>query len=155
MERVLVVEDDEDIRDVLQETLRRWGYDVVVAQDGKEGIDKFRSHSFSLVITDIRMPAMDGLSMLKTIRSEDSKVPIIVITGYPSVDSAVESLVQGADHYIVKPINMDDLEAKIRKSFEKRKMQRALDSIKIANIVLVILIPVWILVGYFLARLLR
>jgi len=155
MERVLVVEDDEDIRDVLQETLRRWGYDVVVAQDGKEGINKFRSHSFSLVITDIRMPAMDGLSMLKTIRSEDSKVPIIVITGYPSVDSAVESLVQGADHYIVKPINMDDLEAKIRKSFEKRKMQRALDSIKIANIVLVILIPVWILVGYFLARLLR
>jgi len=152
MERILVVEDDEDLCDVLVEMLRRGGYETVVAENGKAGLKKFRSQSFSLVITDIRMPVMDGLSMLKTIRKEDSKVPIIVITAYPSVDSAVESLMEGADYYIVKPIKIEDLEAKIRKSFEKRRMQRALASTKIANIVLVLLIPVWILFGIFLAR---
>ncbi|MFH1942087.1 MAG: response regulator [bacterium] len=153
MEKILVVEDDEDIRDLLTETLKKWGYEPVLAENGKVGLDKFQTDSFSLVITDIRMPAMDGLTMLKTMKKTDSKIPIIVITGYPSVDSAVESLVEGADHYLVKPINMNDLQAKIKKSFEKRKMQKALASTKIANIVLVLSIPLWIIMGFFLARL--
>jgi len=135
--------------------LKRKGHETVVAENGKVGLEKFRSQAFSLIITDIRMPVMDGLSMLKTIRKEDSKVPIIVITAYPSVDSAVESLMEGADYYIVKPIRMEDLEAKIKKSFEKRRIQRALTSTKVANIVLVLLIPVWILVGIFLTRLFK
>jgi two-component system response regulator AtoC len=155
MERILVVEDDEDVRDLIVETLNRWGYESVVAQNGKIGLETFRSQSFSLIITDIRMPVLDGLTMLKTIKKEDSKVSIIVITAYPSVDSAVESLVEGADHYLVKPINLDDLEAKIKKSFEKRKMQKALDSTKVANIVLMLLIPFWLIVGYFIARLIE
>jgi DNA-binding NtrC family response regulator len=155
MERILVVEDDEDVRDLIVETLKRWGYESVVAENGKIGLETFRSQSFSLVITDIRMPILDGLTMLKMIKKEDSKVPIIVITAYPSVNSAVESLVEGADHYIVKPINLDDLEAKIKKSFEKRKMQKALDSTKVANIVLMLLIPFWLIVGYFIARLIE
>jgi DNA-binding NtrC family response regulator len=153
MEKILVVEDDEDIRDLLTETLKKWGYESVLAENGKVGLEKFQTDSFALVITDIRMPAMDGLTMLKTMKKADSKIPIIVITGYPSVDSAVESLVEGADHYLVKPINMNDLQAKIKKSFEKRKMQKALDSTKVANIVLVLSIPVWIIIGFILARL--
>lgn len=152
MEKILVVEDEKDIRDMLEETLKRWGYETVFAENGKIGLEKFHSQSFSLVITDIRMPVVDGLSMLKRIRKEDPAVPIIVITGYPSVDSAVESLVEGADYYIVKPIMLDDLEAKISKSLQKRKIQRKLASIKITNFVLVLLIPVWILTGFFLAR---
>ena len=153
MERILVVEDDEGIRDLLVETLPRWGYESVITENGKEGLETFRSQQFSIVITDIRMPLMDGLTMLKTMKKENPKVPIIVITGYPSVDSAVESLVEGADYYLVKPINMDDLEAKIKKCFDKRKIQKALASTKIANIILVLLIPVWIIAGLLLARL--
>jgi len=152
MEMILVVEDEKDISDMLVETLKVLGYKAVVAENGKEGLDKFRSQSFSLIITDIRMPVMDGLAMLRAVRREDSKIPIIVITGYPSVDSAVECLMEGADYYLVKPILMDDLEAKIKKSLYKVKIQRALASKKIFNMVLLLLIPVWIFAGFLLAR---
>ena len=92
--------------------------------------------------------------MLKTIKKENPKTSFIVITGYPSVDSAVESLIEGADSYLIKPINLDDLKVKIKKSFENRKIQQALTSTKIANFVLVALIPVWLIAGYLFARLL-
>lgn len=155
MERILVVEDEKDISDMLVETLKVLGYMAVVAKNGEDGLDKFRSQSFSLIITDIRMPVMDGLTMLRTIRKEDSKLPIIVITGYPSVDSAVECLMEGADYYLVKPILMDDLEAKIKKALYKAKIQQALTSKKIVNAVLFLLIPVWIIAGFLLARLIE
>ena len=154
MERVLIVEDEADIRDVLVETLKRWGYDAVVAENGKVGLDKFRSQSFSLILTDIRMPVLDGLQMLKTMRKENQEIPIVVITGYPSVDSAVESLSEGADYYIVKPINFSDLKAKIGKSLEKRKTFEKILSLKRVNISLILLIPIWILLGYLIARVL-
>lgn len=155
MERILIVEDSESIREVLAEACRLWGYETKFAENGEEGLEKFRSESFSLIITDIRMPVMDGLTMLKTIKKEDAKMPVIVITGYPTVDSAVESLVHGADHYIVKPINMTDLETKIKKSLYKKRLMRSLQSLKWWNALLLILIPVWIILGYVLARVLE
>src|SRR4030042_6780265 len=148
MERILIVEDDEDIRELLVETLKRWNYEPLVALNGMDGLEKFRSQSFPLVITDIRMPILDGLSMLKTIKKENPKTSIIVITGYPSVNSAVESLMEGAASYLLKPITLDDLQVKIKKTFENRKIQHALASTKIANIILVLLIPIWIIAGY-------
>jgi len=155
MERILIVEDSESIRDVLAEACRLWGYETQFAENGEEGLEKFRSESFSLIITDIRMPVMDGLTMLKTIKKEDAKTPILVITGYPTVDSAVESLVHGADYYIVKPINMTDLETKIKKALDKRRLIRSLESIKLWNALLLIFIPVWIILGYILAQVIR
>ena len=155
MEKILIVDDDEDIRSVLEETLGDWGYQTVIAMNGKEGLEAFRSAGFSLIITDVRMPGLDGLSMLKKIREEDSRIPIIVITGYPSVDSAVESLVEGADYYLVKPIHFDDLKAKIGKAFEKRKMQKALSLAKVLTTVLICTIPLWIFLGFLIARLNR
>ncbi len=153
MERILVVEDDEGIQDLLSEALPRWGYEPVFAQNGMMGLRTFRSQAFSVIITDIRMPVMDGVTMLKTIKEENPRVPIIIITGYPSVDSAVESLEEGADYYLIKPINLDDLHAKIRKSLEKREIQKSLASTKIVNTILLILIPAWIIAGYVLAKL--
>ena len=153
MERILVVEDDEGIRDLLQETLPRWGYEPVFAVNGQVGLETFRSQDFSVILTDIRMPVMDGLTMLKAIKEENPRVSIIVITGYPSVDSAVESLEQGADYYLVKPIKLDDLHIKIKKAVEQREIQHSLALSKIVNTILFILIPAWIVAGYFLAKL--
>lgn len=104
------------------------------------------------MVTDIRMPGMDGLTMLKAIKRMDARVSIVVITGYPSVDSALECLAEGADYYLVKPIRLDDLDAKIKKALEKRRIQCRLASVKTANLVMVLLVPVWILLGFFLAR---
>jgi len=155
MERILVVEDDDSTRELLTEALGRWGYESEAVVNGKQGLEKFQSRLFSVIITDIRMPGMDGLSMLRRIRKRDKKIPIIVITGYPSVDSAVDCLVEGADNYLVKPINLDDLKAKINKAFEKRRIQRSLDVRSRLNLVLLLLIPVWIGGGYLLGKMLR
>ena len=153
MEKILIVEDDKDIKDVLVEALSRWGYQTVTVENGRQGLEMFRADSFGLIITDIRMPIMDGLTMLKMIKKENSFIPVIVITGYPSVKSAVESLMEGADYYIVKPIPLDDLQAKIIKSFEKRKMQCIMTDRKRIITVLVCLIPVWMFVGFLISRL--
>ena len=150
MEKILIVEDDKDIKDVLVEALSRWGYQTVTVENGRQGLEMFRADSFGLIITDIRMPIMHGLTMLKMIRKENAIIPIIVITGFPSVKSAVESLMEGADYYIVKPIPLDDLQAKIIKSFEKRKMQRILTNRKNAITMLLCLIPVWLMLGFVL-----
>ena len=155
MERVLVIDDDDSIRTFLVEVLDRLGFESETAENGKKGLEKFHSGGFTLIITDMRMPVMDGLTMLKQIRAEGSKIPIIVITAFPTVSSAVESLVHGADQYLVKPINLDDLKAKIGKAIEKRRMHKRLASTKIANIVMAGLIPVWIILGWILARLLQ
>lgn len=153
MERILVVEDDESTRDVLLEILKRWEYEVVEANNGKVALEKLENDKFSMVITDIRMPVMDGLTMLKEIKKKGLRMPVVVITGYPSVDSAVECLVEGADNYLVKPINLDDLQAKINKAFEKWRIQKTSDFLRILNIVLFALIPVWLGLGVLLARL--
>lgn len=153
MERILVVEDDDGIRDLLFESLRRWGHEPLLAENGKIGLEKFKEDTVSAVITDIRMPVMDGLTMLREMKQEKPNIPIIVITGYPSVDSAVESLMEGADYYLVKPIKLDDLEIKVKKSLEKRDMLKTLSTTKVMNRVLIFSIPIWIAAGYFLAQL--
>ena len=153
MDKILIVEDEKDVQDVLAEALKIWGYETVLASNGEEGLEKYRQQNFSMLITDIRMPRMDGLTMLKKIREKDAAIPILVVTGYPSVDSAVESLIKGADNYIVKPINMDDLHAKIGKAFEKRKVQQQLGRYRRLNLFLALLLPIVFVLGYFLAKL--
>jgi len=153
MDKILIVEDDEVVRDYLSEILSALGYEPITAADGDDGLKKFQKNDLSMVLTDIRMPIMDGLSMLKRMRSENPSIPIIVITGFPTVDSAVESLVAGADYYLVKPINVDDLKAKIHKAFEKRKMFTNLIFHKRINRILFFIIPIWILLGFIIARL--
>ena len=121
MERVLVVDDDEHIRSFLVEVLDRLGYNSETAENGKKGLEKFRTGDFTMIITDMRMPVMDGLTMLKQIRSGGSKIPIIVVTAFPTVSSAVESLIHGADYYLVKPVDIDALIAKMHKILEKKR----------------------------------
>ena len=119
MARILVVEDDDEIRELLAEALKRWGHDPVLTANGQQGLDRYQAESFDLMVSDIRMPVMDGLTLLKTIRETDQRMPVVIVTAYPTVDSAVESLGVGADHYLVKPINLDDLKAKVDKCLEK------------------------------------
>jgi len=152
MAKILVVEDEKDIRDMLSETLNLWGFESVTAENGKEALKVFGSEDVSLILTDMRMPVMDGLTMLKKIRRIDPIVPVIVITGYPSVNSAMESLSVGADYYIVKPINMTDLKVKIDKSFEKIKVLEKLSLAQKKNKVFAILIPACLIIGFILGK---
>jgi len=110
---ILIVEDDPDVRAMLTRTLGCSGYAVDSAVDGVEALDKFRDNRFNLVITDVRLPQMNGLQVLGEIKQADPRVPVIVITGYGSVQNAVEAMQGGASDYLLKPFSNETLQAAI------------------------------------------
>jgi two-component system response regulator MprA len=117
--RVLVVEDDDAIAQVLQRSLRMEGYDVKIAGDGISALDL--SHAFlpDLVILDLGLPGMDGIEVAKTLRESDD-VPILVLTARDAVESRVEGLDSGADDYLVKPFERQELLARLRALLRRR-----------------------------------
>lgn len=105
--RILVVDDDESIRTVLARILEEKGYVVDTAQSGKEGIDKSYSGFYNLALIDIRLPDMEGTSVLAAVRETVPAMVRIIVTGYPSLQNAVDALNRGADAYILKPFKVD------------------------------------------------
>lgn len=109
MKNILIVEDEHDNRQLLSEVITRWGYNAITASDGREGIEAFERYRVDLVISDLRMPNVDGASFLDAIRQRDRNVAFIILTGYPSIDSAVRTMKKGAFDYLIKPLDMDQL----------------------------------------------
>ena len=118
--KVVLIDDEEDIRDVLAVALRDSGYHVITAKDGETGLEACRAASPQIVITDIRMPVRDGVSLVKYLLKEWPSKRIIVLTGYPSLDMALGFLKLGAIDYLVKPVEQDRLLAAVAKAFEPR-----------------------------------
>jgi DNA-binding response OmpR family regulator len=117
--RVLVVEDDDAIAQVLQRSLRLEGYDVRVAGDGVSALDQAHAFLPDLVILDLGLPRMDGIEVAKTLREGDD-VPILVLTARDAVESRVEGLDAGADDYLVKPFERQELLARLRALLRRR-----------------------------------
>ena len=109
---VLVVEDDKNIRDLLQMYLEKEGYAVSVAGDGGKGLEKFRAIKPDMVLLDVMMPVMDGWAVCKAIRAE-SQTPVIMLTAKSETDDKVAGLKSGADDYITKPFEMKEVLARI------------------------------------------
>ena len=108
--KILVVDDEAPVRDTIRKGLSQMGgYDVEVAQNGVEAIAKIEKDVFDLVLTDLKMPEMDGLELLKTIKGTRPEVMVILITAYGSVETAVEAMKIGANDYITKPIDLNEL----------------------------------------------
>jgi len=118
---VLIVEDDEALRMTLVELLERRGYDPVPVGTGHEGLEKLDVRTASVVL-DLRLPDMDGMDVLRKIKTEDPRVPVIVVTGYGSERRAVEAVKQGAFNYIPKPIEAEELLGVLREAVEKRRL---------------------------------
>ncbi|HTW12426.1 MAG TPA: response regulator transcription factor [Solirubrobacteraceae bacterium] len=117
--RVLVVEDDDAISQVLQRSLRMEGYDVRIAGDGLAALDEAHSFMPDLVILDLGLPKLDGIEVAKTLRRTDD-VPILVLTARDGVESRVEGLDAGADDYLVKPFERQELLARLRALLRRR-----------------------------------
>ena len=108
--KILVVDDEAPIREMIKKGLSQMGgYSVEVAQNGKEAIEKLEKDIFDLVLTDLKMPGMDGLELLKNIKGTRPEMMVILMTAYGSIETAVEAMRIGANDYITKPINFDDL----------------------------------------------
>jgi len=113
MKPVLIVDDDPQMRIALNEAIQRMGYDTTICENGLNALDKLRNANYSMVVTDMNMPKMDGLSLLKEIRSKIGNLPVLVITGFGTVDNAVQSMKEGAADYLQKPFSFDSLKEMI------------------------------------------
>lgn len=117
MERnqILVVDDEGSMRLALSEALRRGGYAVDTAADGFDALQKFRRERFLMVITDLKMPKMSGLEVLKEIKRISPKTPVIMVTAYGTIQNAVDAMKEGASDYILKPFSYEDLESAVKR----------------------------------------
>ena len=122
MEKILVVEDKESMAQMLRETLELDGYEVVIAKDGAEGIGVIRESKVDLVLTDLRLPKKDGIEVLKASKDENPLIPVIVMTAFGSVETAVNAMKLGAYDFITKPLDTDHLRLLIERSLRNRRL---------------------------------
>lgn len=123
--QILVVDDEPNLRRVLAAQLARDGYDVHTAEDGRQGLSVLHEHHIDLVVTDLRMPNLDGMGLLREAHKQDPDLPVVMITAHGTVDNAVEALKTGAFDYITKPFDQADVRAVLRKALATRRLSNA------------------------------
>src|SRR3990172_7104090 len=119
--RILVVDDEERICDAVRKALDRIGYVVETSRHATEALEKIHKGSFDMVICDIKMPGMDGIALLDRIKEYDPTMLVLMITGYASIESAVESMKKGAQEYIAKPFSPTHIRFLVERAFERRR----------------------------------
>ncbi len=118
---VLVIDDEQNMRWVLGQALEKAGYDVLSAENGAKGLQQFARNSVDLVLLDLKMPGMDGLAVLRELRQRSANVPILLLTAYATVPTAVEALHLGATDYLRKPFDLETILAQINKFLSLQK----------------------------------
>ncbi|MCH8286084.1 sigma-54-dependent Fis family transcriptional regulator, partial [candidate division KSB1 bacterium] len=134
--KILVIDDDSLMRDFLLETLTRMKLKVTTAKNGKSGIEEFKKERYDLVISDIRMPDISGMEVLKHVKTAQPDTTVIMMTAYGTIDNAVEAMKHGAFDYITKPFSADSIEIAVNKVFhflsleeENRNLRKEIDNI--------------------------
>ncbi len=128
--RVLVVDDDKDVGEFLRDALSRWNYDVSLAAHGREAVRLISHQIFDAALVDIWMPEMDGLQVLDEIKRHDPALEVVMMTGNPMVETAVQALKSGAYDYLIKPLNLDELQHLMQQVLEKRFLSREVHSLR-------------------------
>jgi two-component system response regulator AtoC len=129
MPKILVIDDDVSISETLELYLTEEGHDVVTANTGTDGLNKFVKNSPDVVILDIRLPDIDGFTVLEDLREEDENVKVIMITAHHDMDSTIRAMKGGAFDYIHKPINVDELDIAINKAVKTFEMEKKIDGL--------------------------
>lgn len=125
-ERILIVEDDREMCRFLSELLGEEGYDVEVVHDGPSALERFRQTSCDLAITDLMMPRMKGTELVRQLREIDSEAPVVIITAFGSIETAVEAMKAGAFDYITKPFRSDEFLLAVSRALEQRSLRKEL-----------------------------
>jgi len=120
--QVLIVDDEPNLRKILSAQLSRDGYDVLTAEDGEQGLAALKEHHIDLVVTDLKMPKVDGMTLLREALREDPELPVVMITAHGTVDTAVEALKLGAFDYLTKPFDKDEVRQIVGKALKTRQL---------------------------------
>lgn len=145
--RILIIDDDEIIRKFLMDFFDDLGYEVITAECGEDALTKFTPQTFDLVVSDLIMPDLSGIEVLKELKAKDEKVLFFLVTGYPTLETAVEAMKSGAYDYIVKPFNLEDLKMKVERAFLTRDLKSSLKKVNGILWALIISVPIWIILG--------
>jgi DNA-binding response OmpR family regulator len=155
-ERILVVDDDTGVREALSEFLLTLGYVVVAVDNGEKALTEYQKGDFDVVMADLIMPNMDGMELLRRIREiKNNEVIFLMITGHPSISTAVEAINRGADDYITKPFHLEDVKLRISKALEKQTLKGRLKTAQGLAWGLMLSIPLWLLLGIILVILFK
>jgi len=129
-ERVLVVDDEFHLRDSIRIVLEKEGYEVFSATNGEEALQQMEIQPVQAVISDIKMPGMDGIQLLKTIKSRYPETEVIMLTGYPTIEAAVNAIKLGAYDYVTKPFKIDSLSLTLSQALEKQRLSQEVGELK-------------------------
>src|SRR5207245_3607963 len=121
--RVLVVDDERSMRELLAIMLRQAGHEVTVAEGGEQAVEVIKSESFDLVITDLRMRKVDGIAVLRAAKEHSPSTVVLVVTAFASTETAVEAMKLGAYDYVTKPFKLDELRLTIANALERKRLQ--------------------------------
>ena len=133
--RIIVVDDDEGIRKTLATILEEIGYVVDTVENGKEAIERSNAEFYNLALIDIRLPDMEGIRLLTAMKETTPKMIKIIMTGYPSLQNAIEAVNKGADAYILKPLNIDSVLNTIREHLTKQQEARKYSEEKVTEFI--------------------
>ncbi len=133
--RILVVDDDEGIRNSLATILKDEGYTVDVAKNGSEAIKKSEAAVYNVALIDIRLPDMEGTEILTRMRDTVPKIRKIILTGYPSLQNAIEAVNRNADAYILKPVEVEKLLDTVREQLKLQEMEKKYSEKKVAEFI--------------------
>ncbi len=126
--RILIVDDEEMICLLLAQRLFKEGYICATANNGKEALNHFYKDDLSLIITDIKMPEMDGIKLLKRVKALNPKMMVVIMTAYPEIDLAVEAMRLGANDFLIKTVDLDLLVLSVKNVLEKKRLEEELEA---------------------------
>ena len=149
--RLLIVDDDQDIREMLQQFFAKLGYEVVTAKNGEEALQELTKDDFHCVISDLVMPELDGLALLKKVKERRPGTLFFLITGYGSIEKAVQGMKDGAHDFITKPFRLEDIKIRIERALLSKDLENSVKKMTGMVWALIFSIPLWLVLGIVLA----
>jgi DNA-binding NtrC family response regulator len=153
--KALVVDDDPSVLAVLGGYMKAFDFEVETTENPRTALELCRRNRYDIIMSDLVMPQMNGLEFLQEVRQVDSDAAFIMITGYPSIESAVEAIRRGAHDYITKPFRIEEVKVKIDRALLEKNLKTRLRHLQGITWALIISIPLWLVLGIVLARSMR
>ena len=152
---ILVVDDEEDVREILDSVLKKLEFNPYLAEGGHAALEIIKNNKIDVVLSDLYMPGMDGIELLKRVKSVNKNIVFMMITAHPTIETAVDAIKKGAYDYLTKPFHIEEVRVKINRAMEKSGLTQSLKWASGMVWALIISIPIWLILGIILASLLK